>query len=153
MTEALPEKLQKVAEAYRGQVPVPVVAIANDLGLEIYETADLEPNEAGFFRTEGDAFIVYLNSSHDLARQRFTVGSAIMWYLKRPHAVTEEGVVESTDQPIGHGRQAAALLMPELEFTEAWKATVGLEELAAQFEVPVGAAAIRGSDLFNVVRI
>lgn len=164
---------QDLLGKYKNEFPVPVVSLAKELGLNVYETYDFEDSKSGAIRKEKDGFVIYVNAKHPLARKRFTIAHEIAHFLNdQDYFETHDGFDELTkqpsfaelkrgDQPNGEERNreirankfAAELLMPENKFREIYEDANSIEEIANYFQVSTSAASIRANQLFNTVFI
>lgn len=72
-----PAAIEAVLEKHKGTFPVPVIAIANDLGKEVYKINDFEDTESGSLRKEDGKFVIYVNAKHTSTRKRFTIAHEI----------------------------------------------------------------------------
>lgn len=167
MTFEISQNDQQILNKHKGQIPVPIVAIASDLGIKIYETLDFDDAHSGSITKNGESFVIYLNATHSPKRKRFTLAHEIAHFLL--HKKQLEGGAEhidSTKQLIDEvittlnrnknvidinerkmeseaNNLAACILMPELEFKAVWSEVGSIEELAERFNVSDSAAAIR----------
>lgn len=164
--------LKDILDKYPSQLPVPVISIAKDLGLEIYETKDFEEWQSGSLKKEDEKFVIYLNANHSASRKRFTIAHEIAHFLKHKKYLEDKGeIVEDTKQPIEKpalnrnskvktadsqkyleaeaNQLAAEILMPEDEFKKAWKESNDVEDLSVRFGVSPTAITIRAKELLN----
>ncbi len=164
--------LKDIASKYKGQLPVPVISIAKDLGLEIYETKDFEEWQSGSIKKENGSYVIYLNSTQSVSRKRFTIAHEIAHFLKHQRYLEDKGeIVEGTKQPVEKpilnrnsktktvdsqryleveaNQLAAEILMPEDEFRKVWKESNDVEDLSVRFGVSPAAITIRANQLFN----
>jgi Zn-dependent peptidase ImmA (M78 family) len=172
----LPEELQS---KYKNCFPLPVIAMARDLGLEIYETKDFENTQSGSIVKEGDKYIIYINSKHSPTRKRFSIAHEIGHFLKHRDKLDKgQELVDYIIQTAPNGDTAkvpalhrkidrdmsdeerkqeqsanafaAELLMPEDEFKKVFEGATTIEEVAEYFNVSPSAATIRSKSLFGV---
>lgn len=156
------ESLQK---QYAHTIPVPIVSIANDLGLAIWETADFPDGTSGMIRKEQEQIAVYINITDPAERKRFTIAHAIGHLLLHSTTLDKgETFIETSKQYIltpKHQKTsekaeyeatkfALSFLMPEEEFTHTWEKAKTIEEIAEQFNVSSSVAALRAHELFHV---
>lgn len=161
--------IQTLKSKYSDQVPTPIVAIAKELGLVVYETDEFSPEQSGSIKKENDTFVIYLNASHPPTRKRFTLAHEVAHYLLHRDCLEEnKEFVDTVKQPIELQRSAAVeysqkekqmeweanelaaeLLMPEEKFMEEWDKADNIIDVAAAFKVSPSAAAIRGQKLFK----
>lgn len=172
----LPEDLQT---KYKNCFPMPVVALARDLGLEIYETKDFDKTQSGSIVKEGDKYIIYINSKHSPTRKRFSIAHEIGHYLthrdqldkgqelidyvvqtapngdaaKAPalhRKIDHDMTEEERKQEQKANLFAAELLMPAEEFKQVFETSDTIEEVAEHFNVSPSAATIRAKSLLGV---
>ena len=155
---------KQILDKYKNHIPVPVIKIAKELKLVVYETTNLPVNQSGLIKKEGENFVIYVNSHHSSVRKRFTIAHEIAHFLKHLSEIGNE-YVTTNKQPIpreenksvGKRREmeieankfAANLLMPEKSFGEVWEKSDTIEEVADKFEVSISAATIRANSLFG----
>ena len=174
--QELPEDLQA---KYKNCFPMPVVAMARDLGLEIYETKDFDKSQSGSIVKEGAKYIVYINSKHSPTRKRFSIAHEIGHFLKHrdqldkgeelidyvvqtaPNGdvgkapalhrkVDHDMTEEERKQEQNANTFAAELLMPAEEFKRVFETANTIEEVAEHFNVSSSAATIRAKSLLGV---
>lgn len=161
-----------------GTIPLPVVAIARDLGLEVFETPKLEDNQSGAIQKEGDQYVIYINDRHPATRKRFTIAHEIAHYILHKDKLDQGDIhVDEIAQPFNNGENrvrllqrahrvltaeervmeteanklAAEILMPESLFRAAYEKTNSIEEVAKLFGVSQAAAVIQAKILFGEV--
>ncbi len=163
------EMTLSVLERYKDNLPVPIIKIANELGIEVYETVDLKDKQSGLIKKEGDSYVIYVNALHPSTRKRFTIAHEIAHFLEHKDKIGDEYITNSKqplkreDNPLLAGREnemeieankiAAKLLMPEKKFIEIWNICDTIEDVAERFDVSVSAAAIRGERLLRQTMI
>lgn len=164
---------EEILEQYKNTIPVPVVHIAKQLGIDIYETEDFTKDQTGSITKEGEKYVIYVNAHTSPRRKRFTIAHEIVHFLKHREKIDERELVTETKQPVYNGLQsqrgivspeqaaeseeqsieeeanrlAAELLMPEEAFKKAWEETSSIEEIAERFQVSPQAASIRAERL------
>lgn len=159
---------QIINDKYAGKIPVPVVAIAKDLGLEIYETKDFDDSQSGSIVRENSSYVIYINPSHTPERKRFTIAHEIGHFLLHKDKLGSELVDSVKNIEAGvpmlnrtetngvayheeteANNFAADLLMPEKEFVKVWNEAKTVQEVAEKFQVSKSAASVRARILFN----
>ncbi len=157
-----------ILEKYTKLVPVPIVALAQELGLKIYETNELKKNESGAIKKEGDDYVIYLNASDPTTRKRFTIAHEIAHFLLHKELLdNNREFVDTAQQPttlyrsagdtpsedrryeIEANMKAGELLMPEQTFIEAYTQADSIIDLARQYKVSPSAATVRSQILSN----
>lgn len=160
----LPENLQS---KYQGKIPMPVVSLANDLNIQIYETDDFNNSESGSIVKENGVYVIYVNTRHSPRRKRFTIAHEIGHFLLHKSKLdNEETEIIDTVRNVEIGVSslqraennrnkeefaandfAASLLMPKEEFIKSWNKERSIEEVAEKFKVSREAVLIRASVL------
>ncbi len=169
LLKKLPEDIQK---KYINETPIPVVAVAKDLGIDIFETPDFAHHESGSIKKEGNTFVIYLNTNDSIERKRFTIAHEIGHFLlhknyldkgkelvdesKQPtpgvvlkRAINDDMDLEKRKMEVQANRFAAELLMPEEMFKKVWNESIVIEEIAEAFNVSPSAVTVRAKELFN----
>ena len=165
--------LQKIQQKYSNQIPVPIVKIAKNLGIVVYEVDHLPDRQSGLIKKVNGKFVIFVNDKHAVTRQRFTVAHEIAHFIKNKDFLESEGEHQTVfRQPVGNNaalhramglelspeqRQreveankiAAQLLMPEEAFKQAWLQASSVKEVADKFLVSEAATTIRGKELFS----
>lgn len=115
-----------IIKKYWNTAPVDVFAIARELGVPVLR-ATLPQNISGMIRQDGSGYMIVVNGTHALTRQRFTVAHELGHYIYHRDLLgkgvgdTRAYRAEGTELPnpnitITHERQAntfaANLLMP-----------------------------------------
>lgn len=171
MSIIIPKTLQDILDRYKGVTPVPLVKIAEDLGIDIYETDDFTAQQSGLIKKENDRFVIYVNATHISARKRFTIAHELAHYFLHGEqlgtnnhidtvkmAMTrEDGRMDMTAEDKRMETEANALaaeiLMPENEFKSVWDCSISIEDVANHFGVSENAAAIRGKILLGEIMV
>lgn len=162
--------VQNVLNKYKGIYPTPLVSMAKDLGIKIYETYDLKDNQAGLIRKEKDNYVIYLNIHDSSRRKRFTIAHEIGHFILHKDILEKRELIDDIRQPILNRNTdksqkekqqieieanifAANILMPEKEFKKKFNQSNSVEEVAKYFSVSTAAAAIRAKDLLGLTII
>lgn len=173
---AIPSSLQEKLKKYEGRLPLPVISLANDSGIEVYDTGDLRDKQSGLIKKEGDGYVIYVNERHPSTRKLFTIAHEIAhFHLHKNLLDSGQEHIDSTHQPVGNGHAvlnrtdgvaltteeaqiekdanqlAAEILMPEEEFKKIFQASSSIEEVAEKFGVSSAAAAVRAKNLLGEV--
>ncbi len=174
----LPDEIpQNLQDKYTNNFPFPVIGLARDLGLEIYETNDFDDSQSGSIVKEGDKYIIYVNSRQPATRKRFSIAHEIGHFLKHRNKLDSgTELVDYVAQSIPNGENktalyrksnpnisdegkkceqeanlfAAEILMPEDKFREVFEKNNTIEQVAEYFNVSQSAATIRAKTLFNI---
>lgn len=158
--------LEQIKEKYKSCIPVPIVDIANDLGLKVFNTSSLKDSQSGLINKENGEYIVYVNSAHSAVRKRFTIAHEVAHfvlkyferlgddhYIDNKQPLFREDKVEDSSvkrkMEIEANEMAAELLMPEKEFKEVWEKANTPEEVAKKFNVSVSAVVVRANRLMG----
>src|SRR5260370_2801798 len=89
-------KILELREKHVG-VPVPVIAIARELKIKIYETYDFDNTQSGSIKKEDGKYVIYLNTSDSAERKRFTIAHELGHFLMHNEYLNQgnESVTES----------------------------------------------------------
>jgi len=146
----------RVIEKHQSQAPVKVVAIARDLGLNVYRTDEWSDKISGMIvrdpKSERSAgYSIYVNGHHHEHRRRFTIAHEIAHYVLhrdfigdgiQDDALYRSGL--STRQEVQANQMAADILMPWHLINAAMDSgTADVESLAKLFNVSLSAMSIR----------
>lgn len=150
VTEAM-----KVIARHQGRgLPVQMVPLANDLGLEVYRVPDWPRDLSGMIRKTGDTpsgFTIYVNADHPETRRRFTIAHECAHAILHPDligdGITDDALYRSglsNRVEMQANRLAADILMPRDELARLiHNGVTSVRELAARFGVSDQAMAIR----------
>jgi Zn-dependent peptidase ImmA (M78 family) len=168
----LKNQFGEVYKRYEGQYPVPVVSIANDLGINVYQTDDLKADEAGLIRKEDDGrYAIYINVNDNPQRKRFTIAHEIGHFILHKQDLDKSGFIDRRKQPIlkritdslkdvssktqkreiEANEFAAELLMPQDKFEEVFGKSNDIDKIANYFNVSTAAATIRAKEVLGLV--
>lgn len=134
--------------------PVNVVAIARELGLRAFRAEGWPDEVSGQIKKDQESpsgFSIFVNASHHINRQRFTIAHEIAHYILHEEmigdGVTDDALYRSRlsgPMETEANKLAADILMPwHLVHTAMQNGMNTLEELARAFEVSKSAMAIR----------
>lgn len=140
-----------------GRFPVPVIEIANGLGIKVMADPDYRDDGHGHIQLDdkGHATII-VNDKQPPVRKRFTIAHEIahfkfdMDYLKEHGCIDRNGDAGDATYRMRERRAnkfAAQLLMPEAPFIEQWIAMRDLEKVSDYFSVSKEAAKFRAINL------
>lgn len=130
-----------------GHVPVDLVQLATELGIEVYLSTSMREDESGAITREpgdGEHYKIFINRKHSPARRTFTLAHELGHffcdsdYLERNGKIVEDdrlanraiSLKRSTSPPLDAdlirrdvraNKFAAELLMPEEAFIHAWQ--------------------------------
>lgn len=160
------QQTQEVISKYKNfSKRVPIVQIASDLGIDVYETKELEDTQSGSITKMDDgSFVIYVNANHPTTRKRFTIAHEVAHFLEHQDYFNENNEhISSYKQPIASldraeynsnekmekeaNNIAAEILMPEAPFKRVWDESDKISEVADRFVVSQSAAAIRGATI------
>ncbi len=144
--------LADILRKFHTKAPIPVIAIANELGIKVYRTSDFDDRISGLIQKDelhgGESgYAIYTNAHHPPTRRRFTIAHEIGHWELIGDGITDDGLYRSRLRggfESEANRFAANLLMPRKlvwEFVEQGVDTV--EELAEKFNVSKSAMSIR----------
>ena len=156
MTQRTTEPGQIVAK-YIKTAPVNVVALANELGIKVWESQTLPPDKSGkIFKdpTNGglSGFSIIVNAREAPTRKRFTVAHELAHFLLHRQRLDKGELVDDTMYRSGMTTQeeaeanklAVQILMPRELIKELMKSgSKDVESLARRLEVSVPAMKAR----------
>lgn len=149
-----------VIRKHQDAPPVQTVPIAEDLGLRVYRSGFGQWNDSvsGLIRKEADGkFSIYVNSSHNVRRRRFTIAHEIGHFILHKDEIGD-GVVDdmlyrgpesftsrlTSEMEAQANHFAADILMPwHLLDAELEKGVADVTELAKTFDVSPSSMSIR----------
>ena len=115
----------QIIAKHQAQAPVDVVAIANDLGINVWSMHSLSPAISGkIFRDPMNGgrsgFSIAVNADHALTRQRFTVAHEIAHFILHRNRLESGELIDdamyrsglSSKEETAANRLAADILMP-----------------------------------------
>lgn len=157
-------KTLEILKKYKYFIPVPIIKITDELGIEVYETNDFENFQSGSIKKENNKFVIYINASHPLTRKKFTIAHEIAHYLEyQSFFENEKEHVSDLKQPvyvlnrkdgednkkmeIEANQLAAEILMPKEIFKNEWIKANKVSDIADKFGVSQSAVAFRGANL------
>lgn len=136
--------------------PVDVLAIARDLGLEVYRVQGWPDDISGMIKADPErggksGYAIYVNGKHPETRRRFTIAHEIGHFVLHPEkigdGITDDALYRSklsSATEVQANRFAADLLMPEDLLRDAIKQGIEtVEELANHFNVSRSSMSIR----------
>jgi hypothetical protein len=147
----------QIIAKYQAQAPVDVVAIAKDLGINVWAMDSLPPSISGkIFRDPlnggPSAFSIGVNASHSFVRQRFTVAHEIAHFVLHRAKLESGDLVDdalyrgglSSKEETEANRLAADILMPLALIRSLMQAGIkDPQSLANKLQVSLPAMKIR----------
>ena len=147
----------QVIAKYQETAPVDVIAIAKELGLNVWRMHSLPPSISGkIFRDSlnggASGFSIAVNASEGPLRQRFTIAHEIAHFILHRAQLEAGDLIDdtmyrsglSTAEEVAANRLAAQILMPmELIQTLISQGVNEVPSLAARFQVSQAAMKIR----------
>src|SRR3569623_676689 len=111
------ELLQKVSEMRTKKGYVDVVELARDLDIDVVGVSKpLEKFSAHIVHEQGDGYKIFVNDSHPVTRQRFSIAHEIAHFVLHPGTIVQNGVLArdgSSTLEKEADELAAEILMPE----------------------------------------
>lgn len=171
MMDLSQQQIKSIIDQYKSDLPVRVGTLAQDLGITVIATKELPEGISGSFSKEDGNYVVYVDASHPVVRQRFTIAHELGHFYKHRNELEsgqeilnpskkEEVVMQrpnrsshTIEDPAARQKEieadefAAELLMPEQKFKEIWRRSTKLREVADYFQVSPIAANIRAMNL------
>lgn len=171
VTKCMDAHQQEIYNRYKDTFPFKIVEFINELGIRVI-AAEIPYYISGAIRKEEDNYAVYINDSHFLTRQRFTLAHELGHFFYDKEYLDSNEIIDPSKQaqpkilfrkdiyPIDSKMQgmdikanqfAAELLMPKEKFIEVWNRETSPEEVAKFFGVSVEATKIRASNLLGEI--
>lgn len=130
---------------WNGDLPVPLISIANAMGLRVFKQQNLDCSGKIFLDENGNARIVF-NSDEATVRQRFTIAHEIghfsLGHLKPGHTAYRDDAAHFSSnvrdpEEIAANKFAARLLMPADSIKTAFlkMGKLSVEDMAEMFNV------------------
>ncbi len=144
----------QIIERYQQEAPVDVMAIANSLGLTVWED-DIQPLSGKLFRDPlnggGSGFSIVVNERESSERKRFTIAHEIAHFILHKDDLNENSIEEtlyrgglSGPKEVEANKLAAEILMPYSLIERLIKSGIhSLDGLAEALGVSKTAVAIR----------
>lgn len=116
------ENERRILQNYLSQMPVPLGALARDLGIDVFKSS-LRPGISGLIEpseTARSGFRIKLNRHESVERQRFTLAHEISHYLLHRELI-RNGIIDNTmyrsslsnKQEIEANKLASKIVMPD----------------------------------------
>lgn len=74
------EKFNNIIKSNQSNCPVPIVKLANDLGIAVYSTS-FKNNISGAILKKDGKYVIYVNEKDNKNRQRFTIAHEIAHFI------------------------------------------------------------------------
>lgn len=143
---------------------IDAIELANNLGVKVFTTTDIEVPSLIAFDKESDSYEIYVNSKEPRERQRFSIAHELAHFIKHKEKIQEFGVVGRQNIHSLSAREeneadalAAEILMPEPSVRDfmalngvTTECKIGddiVRKFVKAFEVSIPAGAIRLRDL------
>jgi Zn-dependent peptidase ImmA (M78 family) len=147
----------QIIAKHQTQAPVDVVAIAADLGINVWETKSLPASISGKIFKDAlnggsSRFSILVNAKHSLPRKRFTIAHEIAHFILHRNRLESGDLIDDAMYRSGvtakeeteANRFAADLLMPFPLIRSLMAASIRTpEQLAAKLQVSLPAMRIR----------
>lgn len=150
----LKEALDVMDRHHAGDLPVQMVAFADDLGIPVYRVPNWSNNLSGMIKRTEDSvsgFSIFVNAGHPPVRRRFTIAHECAHAMLHPELIGD-GIVDDALYRSGlsnrveaqANRLAADILMPRARLNTLIQSGItSLSELAEKFWVSEQSMAIR----------
>jgi Zn-dependent peptidase ImmA (M78 family) len=139
---SLPELHEHMHQRNLDTIPLDIFKVVDSLGLRL-SFQQMDNDMSGFLERQGSQWVVGINSSHNIVRQRFTAAHEIAHYVL--HRGLQQRFADVTFARRSNDRNqmerqadnfSASLLMPEEAVNTLVRSGVGnLNELANRFQV------------------
>jgi Zn-dependent peptidase ImmA (M78 family) len=162
------EQIDEVFDKHTNTFPVPLGSIAEELGIQIISTEELDEDLSGSISKEGENYLIYVNAGHNPLRQRFTIAHELVHYKQHRDYLNDEHEIKNLskkvlNRPTGGAslvvdeterryeyeadQGAADILMPQIEFTRKFNQSGTIEEIVSHFGVSPAAINVRAYKL------
>lgn len=153
MNNKINEQILNVIEKHQKTPPVDILAIADDLQINVYKAVGEELSGMIVKSAQGGAsgYAIYVNRSHSFSRQRFTIAHEIAHFILHRDAIGD-GIVDdalyrsglSNKQEAEANKLAAEILMPWHLLNRVMSENIKtISDLASRFQVSESAMSIR----------
>lgn len=159
--------VNQISDQYKER-PIQLVQVAISNDLAIYESEDFGDDEAGTIHLDSDRNEIFLNNKLAGYSKRFALAHELGHFFLHRELYLEDKSLEHvdlinqyiTDEPeFAKGRAidieansfAMQLLLPELEFIEAFKENADLTEISDYFGVPHDIIVARTRELMGII--
>ncbi|SFS01666.1 ImmA/IrrE family metallo-endopeptidase [Sphingomonas jatrophae] len=148
------EAMKVVARHQKGDLPIQMVPLANDLGIEVYRVPNWPDTLSGMIsksNTSASGFDIFVNAAHPETRRRFTIAHECAHAILHPDLIGD-GITDDALYRSGlsnrveaqANRLAADILMPRDRLNELIDHGItSVPQLARMFGVSEQAMAIR----------
>lgn len=151
---SVPAAMEVIRRHQAGDLPVQMVALAGDLGIDVYTVPNWPADLSGMIARTDDTpsgFTIYVNQSHPETRRRFTLAHECAHAILHPDligdGITDDALYRSglsSRVEAQANRLAADILMPRNRLDELIELGItSVAELARRFNVSEQAMAIR----------
>lgn len=161
----------EIYDTYKNIFPFKIVEFINELGIKVI-AAEMPSYVSGAIRKEEDKYVIYINDSHSITRQRFTLAHELGHFFNDKNYLESNEIIDPLKQSqhkillridtlpidpvmkemdIKANQFAADILMPEEKFIEVWNKKTTPEEVAKFFKVSVEATKIRAFTLLGEI--
>lgn len=148
------EAMRVIARHQTHDLPVQMIALADDLGIDVYRAPGWPSDLSGMIKKVADTrsgFAIYVNAAHPRTRRRFTIAHECAHAILHPDLIGD-GITEDALYRSGlsnrveaqANRLAADILMPRDRLDALIReGLTNVRELANRFDVSEQAMAIR----------
>lgn len=173
-TDNMTPDQQLIYDRYKDIFPFQIVEFITELGIDIFTSAGMSKEISGAICKEDEKYVIYINESHSVTRNRFTLAHELGHYFYDKEYLDKKGSIEDKSKPIENSvlfrkassvdtpsemsamdrranKFAAELLMPDKKFTEIWNSTSSVVEVAKYFNISLEAVKIRAAVLLGEI--
>ncbi len=146
---------REVIRHHQNSIPIDVVALAHDLGINVYSASESKNLSGKIIRDSklggASGYAIFVNGDDSPTRQRFTIAHEIAHFVLHKDEIGD-GIVEDTlyrsglsnKKEVEANKFAADILMPWHLINLAMREPVSnIQELATRFHVSQSAMSIR----------
>lgn len=125
-------KQQKIYKKYASSIPFDVISFAQDLGIEVLESDQLEKTTRGYIKEfSNNKMVICVNKNNYFNRKRFTIAHELGHYFLHRSALSKIRIDAEDYEPMYHDETldqqekdandfGASILMPQEPFTKLW---------------------------------
>jgi hypothetical protein len=154
---------QKTITQYQQKAPVDITALANELGLSVYDDFELAPGISGMIARDSSGespsgYVISVNGNEPYVRRRFTVAHECAHYLmhrdKIGDGIFDDAMYRSekmnSQEEFEANNTAADLLMPKhLVNARVRQGFTNITQLSSDFQVSDAAMRVRMRYLYR----
>lgn len=80
-TDKMTAEQQQIYNRYKDNFPFQIVEFITELGIDIFTSAGMSKEISGAICKEDEKYVIYINESHSVTRNRFTLAHELGHYF------------------------------------------------------------------------